>query len=181
LAAAITDTIAGMVISNAVTTGLGTNGQISIYVLEATNVVLDAEAWLGSGPPGPTGPTGPQGVPGPAGPQGSIGPTGATGPTGPQGTLGPIGPTGQTGPAGLPSPPVVGLAGGGIQIMTESSQQQVSVDQTLVGLRVAVPQRSSSPCVENVWAMDDPTKTSTPHGYLCALANTWLEWSLTTF
>ena len=186
LAAAITDTVPGMVISNGVTTGLGTGGQISVYAYQATNVVLDAEAWLGAAVPGPTGPTGstgPQGPSGATGSQGTVGPKGATGATGPQGLgmVGPIGPTGQTGPAGLPGPPVIGLAGGGIQVVTESSQQQVSIDQTVVGVRVAVPTSSTTLCVQNVWAADDPTKTSTPYFYLCVISNNWWKIPLSAF
>jgi len=214
LAASITSTIPGAVVSNEVTTGLGTNGQVSLYAFQATDAVLDAEAWLGTGQAGPTGAQGQTGATGPQGAQGSTGArgntgatglqglqgppgatgstgggtggaTGPTGPTGPMGwvtTPGPIGPTGQTGPQGPPTPLMIGLQGGGLMVLCDPNQScQFSLDTTMIGWRVAVPASSSTACVQNMWAADDPTKTSTPYGYLCVLTNTWIRWLLSAF
>jgi len=109
----------GKVVSNAAVVPAGINGAISVYVTNATDVIIDINGYYAdlagggaSGPPGPagavgaTGPAGPTGAAGSAGQAGlagaagSTGPAGATGPAGPTGAAGAIGATGSTGAAG---------------------------------------------------------------------------------
>jgi hypothetical protein len=96
----------------------GSNAYVVGRALSATQLLVLAEADLGSGGgggPGSTGPTGATGAQGPTGAAGTIGVDGATGPTGaegPQGSAGADGATGATGPQGYPGVP--GLDGNSI-------------------------------------------------------------------
>ncbi|MFN7932800.1 MAG: hypothetical protein U0R19_05700 [Bryobacteraceae bacterium] len=104
----------GKVVANAAIVAAGTAGSISIYVTNATHVLIDINGYYTdlvgggpTGPAGPAGPTGPTGAAGPAGSAGSVGPAGSTGAQGQQGTPGPTGATGvagATGPAGASGP-----------------------------------------------------------------------------
>jgi hypothetical protein len=51
----------------------------------------------------------------------------------------------------------------------------LSVDTTMVGLRVAVPGSAASACVQGSWAAD------TSFHYVCVAANTWRRASVTTW
>lgn len=102
---------AGQVIANAAIVQAGAAGAISLYVTQATHVVIDINGYYvdmpaSSGPTGPTGPTGAAGFAGATGPTGAPGLAGPTGPTGATGAgaLGPTGATGATGPAGATGP-----------------------------------------------------------------------------
>ncbi len=92
----------GGVVANAAMIPAGTNGAVSIYVTNTTDVIVDVTGYYLAttgitGATGPDGPAGPQGAPGPTG---ATGPAGATGPTGPIGVTGPAGPAGATGSTG---------------------------------------------------------------------------------
>ena len=103
----------GAVANSAIVAG-GTNGSVTVFVSEESDVILDVNGYFipapvyqgAVGPAGPAGAAGPQGPAGPAGPVGAAGATGATGATG---TIGPQGPAGPTGPAGPIGP--IGLTG----------------------------------------------------------------------
>lgn len=112
----------GRIVANAAIVPAGTGGAISVFVTNATHVIIDINGYYtdltgggGVGPVGPTGPQGPAGATGPAGPAGPTGaastvpgPTGAPGPTGPAGPAGPtgaVGATGATGPTGINGAP----------------------------------------------------------------------------
>ncbi len=92
----------GGVVANAAMIPAGTNGAVSIFVTNTTDVIVDVTGYYLAttgitGATGPDGPAGPQGAPGPTG---ATGPAGATGPTGPIGVTGPAGPAGATGSTG---------------------------------------------------------------------------------
>jgi hypothetical protein len=102
-------------INNGVIAVLGSTGELTIYALVATDLVVDVTGYFDAGAAGPTGPAGP---PGPVGDDGATGPTGATGasgatgPAGPTGAAGPAGATGSMGPTGATGPAgPAGLAG----------------------------------------------------------------------
>jgi hypothetical protein len=82
----------GGVIANAAIVPAGTNGAISIFVTNATDVIVDVTGYYIA----TTGITGPTGATGPAGPAGPTGATGPAGPAGPTGATGPAGPTGNS-------------------------------------------------------------------------------------
>lgn len=85
----------GGAVANSVIIPAGTNGSISVFATDETDLILDVHGYYlpaAAGPQGPTGATG------------TTGATGATGPQGLPGAMGPQGPTGSTGstgPAGL--------------------------------------------------------------------------------
>ncbi len=88
----------GSVVANAATITAGsTDGSVSVYVTDITDVIIDVNGYYTdlSGSIGPTGATGPTG---PAGAAGASGPIGLPGI---QGIQGAIGATGATGAAGL--------------------------------------------------------------------------------
>jgi hypothetical protein len=75
---------------NAVTTGLGSTGAISVYNnTGSVNVVIDVVGYYQASVNGSDGPAGPEGPPGAPGPAGATGATGAQGPPGPTGATGP--------------------------------------------------------------------------------------------
>jgi hypothetical protein len=90
----------GGIVANAAVIPAGTNGAVSIYVTNATDVIIDVNGYYitttgitgATGATGATGQTGPVGPQGPAGPAGPIGPTGLTGVAGATGVAGPQGP-----------------------------------------------------------------------------------------
>ncbi|MCC6343982.1 MAG: hypothetical protein IT166_17405 [Bryobacterales bacterium] len=97
----------GKIVANAAIVPAGTGGAISVFVTNATHVIIDINGYYtdltgggGVGPVGPTGPQGPAGATGPAGPTGATGAVGATGAIGPTGINGAVGPTGPAGPTG---------------------------------------------------------------------------------
>jgi hypothetical protein len=51
----------------------------------------------------------------------------------------------------------------------------LSVDSSLVSLRVAVPAHSANTCTAGVWATDGN------YYYLCVAANSWMRAALSTF
>ncbi len=67
------------------------------------------------------------------------------------------------------------VAGTGIQITQTAGQSTVLTDPTVVGLRVAAPATSGSPCVTGTWAA-----TSTFY-YVCVNTNTWVRSALSSF
>jgi hypothetical protein len=86
----------GGVVANAALVPADTNGSISMYVTNATDVIVDVTGYYIV----TTGITGATGATGPAGPQGSAGPTGSTGTAGATGATGPAGPTTNVVPPG---------------------------------------------------------------------------------
>jgi hypothetical protein len=84
---------------NAVTSGLGTTGAISLYNHVGTvNVIIDIAGYHTPAPPGGDGPQGDAGPQGPVGPVGPVGAQGPSGPAGPAGTPGAAGANGVNGP-----------------------------------------------------------------------------------
>jgi hypothetical protein len=67
------------------------------------------------------------------------------------------------------------ITGTGMVSSTSVGTTTVSVDDTLVSLRVAVPASSSSGCNTGVWAAD------TTYYYLCMASNTWQRVALLTW
>lgn len=74
----------GGVVANGTIVTAGTNGAISIYATDSTDVIVDITGYYGT-TTGVAGPQGPAGLPGLIGPQGLTGAMGATGATGPAG------------------------------------------------------------------------------------------------
>jgi hypothetical protein len=66
-------------------------------------------------------------------------------------------------------------AGAGIATTQISGQTQVSVDTTMIGLRVAAPGTSSATCTAGSWATDGS------YFYLCTSTNVWGRAALSTF
>ncbi len=89
----------GGVVANAAIVPAGTNGAISLFVTNETDIVVDVTGYY-IATTGITGATGPAGPAGSAGPAGTPGTPGAPGLIGPQGPQGPQGVQGLTGPAG---------------------------------------------------------------------------------
>ena len=75
----------GDVVANAAVVPAGEGGAISIYVTDATDLIIDVNGYYTTAIPGPTGATGATGPTGSTGPIGMVGPTGLTGATGPTG------------------------------------------------------------------------------------------------
>ncbi len=102
----------GETVANSVVVSAGTDGNVSAFATDETEVVMDIDGYFipaptagPAGPAGPTGPMGPAGSVGPAGPIGIPGVQGMTGSTGPMGPAGPIGPVGLAGPTGAAGAP----------------------------------------------------------------------------
>ncbi len=102
----------GETVANSVVVSAGTDGKVSVFATNETEVLMDIDGYFipapsagAAGPAGPTGPTGPAGPVGPAGPIGIPGVQGVAGPAGLMGPLGPAGPIGATGPSGAAGTP----------------------------------------------------------------------------
>ncbi len=77
----------GEAVANAAMVPAGTDGKISVFTTDETELILDINGYM---------------IPASVGQQGPAGPVGATGATGATGPMGPAGPVGATGPAGTP-------------------------------------------------------------------------------
>jgi hypothetical protein len=66
-------------------------------------------------------------------------------------------------------------AGSGIQLVQTAGQNTVSVDPSVVGMRVATPATSSSSCITGTWA------ASSSFYYVCVSTNSWVRTALSSF
>jgi len=89
------NSLSGETVANSVVVSAGTEGSITVFATDETELVLDIDGYFipapTAGPAGPAGPTGVTGATGPQGPAGPMGPVGAAGPVGPTGPTGSLG------------------------------------------------------------------------------------------